>query len=95
MIATADEIDLFADLIAGRVVDLLRQDSRSASPWMTPDDAASYLCLTKRGLEDMRAQSAGPRYHRVGSRLVRYHRADLDCWLLSDGQLAGRSDSTT
>lgn len=95
MIVKADEMSLFADLIAGRVADSLRQDLSSASPWMTPDDAATYLRLTKRGLEDMRAQSAGPRYHRVGSRLVRYHRADLDCWLLSDGQLEGRSDSTT
>jgi hypothetical protein len=95
MALTTDEVNILAGLVAERVVRLLRQDMRSASPWMTPEDAATYLHLTKRGLEDMRAQSAGPRYHRVGLRLVRYHRADLDCWLLTDGQLAGRPDSTT
>lgn len=92
MALTTTEVNLFANIVAERVADLLRQDLRCASPWMTPEDAATYLRLTKRGLEDMRAQSVGPRYHKVGARLVRYHRADLDCWLLSDGLLLGRPE---
>jgi hypothetical protein len=89
MRTSAEEVNQFADLVAERVAKLLRAESKHASPWMTSEDAATYLCLTKRGLEDMRAQSSGPRYHKVGARLVRYHRADLDCWLLSDGQRTG------
>lgn len=86
---TPDEVNRFADLVAERVAKLLLAKSKQASPWMTTEEASTYLCMTKRGLEDMRAQSIGPRYRKVGSRLVRYHRADLDCWLLSDGQRAG------
>jgi hypothetical protein len=33
----------------------------------------------------MRRNHNGPRFHKVGSRVVRYHRDDLDTWLLSDG----------
>ena len=92
MTETLNHVDHFARLVAERVVDLLRRDLNRASPWMTPDDAAQYLSVSKRGLEDMRSQSSGPRYHKVGARLVRYHRGDLDCWLLSDGRLEGRPE---
>ena len=92
MIETPNQVDLFARLVAERVVDMLCKDLNRASPWMTPADAARYLSLSIRGLEDMRAQSSGPRYHKVAARLLRYHRADLDCWLLSDGRLDGRPD---
>jgi hypothetical protein len=95
MQTSPEQVNQFADLVAERVAKLLRAESKHASPWMTPKDAATYLCLTKRGLEDMRAQSIGPRYHKVGARLVRYHRADLDCWLLSDGQRTGGAHHIT
>lgn len=78
-------------LIADEVAKRLYADCARTSPWFTPDDAATYLSMTKRGLEDMRAQSTGPKFHKVGARLVRYHRADLDCWLLTDGRENGRA----
>lgn|GEM_PF-5519188 len=33
----------------------------------------------------MRGKGTGPRYHKAGARVVRYHVNDLDAWLLSDG----------
>lgn len=83
--AMTPSAETLARLIAERVVQNLRCELANVSPWLTPDDAAAYLSLTKRGLEDMRAQITGPRYHRVGTRIVRYHRNDLDHWLLSGG----------
>jgi len=59
------------------------------TPWFEPADAAAYLRLTVRGLEDMRGKSTGPRYHKVNARVIRYHRDDLDAWLLSDGGACG------
>ncbi len=71
--------------IANRVTMQLRDDPRLFSPWFTPEDAAAYLRLKRRGLEDMRARGAGPKFHKVNDRLVRYHIRDLDAWLLSYG----------
>lgn len=59
------------------------------SPWLTTRDAATYLSMSYRALEDMRARGEGPKYARVSTRLVRYHRADLDAWLQTNGGAPG------
>ena len=75
-----------AERVAGIVTRHLADlPPRRISPWFTPDDAADYLRLTRRGLEDMRTKASGPRYHKVNDRVVRYHVRDLDAWLLSEG----------
>jgi hypothetical protein len=40
-------------------------------------EAASILCTAVRTLRNWRALRKGPRYRKIGARLVRYHRADL------------------
>jgi Helix-turn-helix domain len=77
--------DQIAERVAVHVLGHLTQHPVRPSPWFTPDDAAAYLRLTRRGLEDMRAKATGPRYHKVNDRVVRYHVDDLDAWLRSDG----------
>jgi hypothetical protein len=42
--------------------------------------------LTARGLEDLRYRRKGPVSHKVGGRIVRYRRADLDAWLSAGRQ---------
>ena len=49
--------------------------------WFSPDQAAEYLGLTSRAMEDMRYRKTGPGYSRVNTRTIRYRRADLDAWL--------------
>lgn len=87
------QIDESWNKIAGHVAEIvterLRADPPILSPWFAPDDAATYLGLSVRGLEDMRAKGTGPRFHKVGARVVRYHRDDLDAWLRSDGEEHG------
>lgn len=73
-------VEKFADLIVSR----LKNHSPIQTEWLTPDDAAAYLRLSKRGLEDMRARGTGPTFYKV-DRVVRYRVRDLDSWLLSDG----------
>ena len=41
-------------------------------------EAASYLNLSPRTLENWRYRGGGPKYARLGSRLVVYRREDLD-----------------
>lgn len=51
------------------------------SPWLTTEQAASYLSVSPGTLRNWRSSGAGPSYHVVG-RIVRYHRDDLDAFLM-------------
>ena len=48
-------------------------------PLLTTNQAADFLHMTVRFLENRRTVGGGPRYIRVGGR-VRYRSADLDAW---------------
>ena len=86
MPAVADESwSKLADHVAEIVTQHLRSNPPVPTPWFAPEDAAAYLRLTVRGLEDMRAKGTGPKFHKVNYRVVRYHVNDLDAWLLSNG----------
>lgn len=54
-------------------------DAKKGSPFLTTEQAARYLGLSRQALEKMRRQGRGPRYRKHG-RYVRYHIADLDTW---------------
>ncbi|WP_038650808.1 helix-turn-helix domain-containing protein [Roseicyclus elongatus] len=51
------------------------------SPWLTTEQAANYLSVSTGTLANWRSAGNGPRYKAVG-RLVRYHRDDLDAFLM-------------
>jgi hypothetical protein len=53
-------------------------------------DAALYLGLSARTLEDLRLRGGGPRYSTPRPRLVVYDRDDLDRWIA-----AGRRHTTS
>ena len=64
-----------------RVVVARVRDELVMPEWLTPDQAATYCGMTARGLEDLRYRKLGPIASKVGGRIVRYRRADLDAWL--------------
>ncbi|TKZ21359.1 helix-turn-helix domain-containing protein [Shimia litoralis] len=74
-------LDEIVQLVVARVRDELVEPE-----WLTPDQAASYCGLTARGLEDLRYRRKGPVSHKVGGRIVRYHRKDLDAWMMAGRQ---------
>ncbi len=47
------------------------------SPWFTPNQAAAHLAVSARTLYRLIEQGKLPA-HRVGTRIVRIHRDDLD-----------------
>lgn len=49
------------------------------SPFLSVDEAALYLRLTLRALENFRVNGEGPAYRKHGGRVV-YHLHDLDRW---------------
>lgn len=45
------------------------------------DSAASYLGVSKSTLAKMRMRGDGPRFVKLGSRIVAYRKSDLEDWL--------------
>lgn len=53
--------------------------AQKKSPFLSPAQAAFYLGLSERTLQEYRTAGTGPRYRRH-SRHLRYHIDDLDKW---------------
>jgi len=53
--------------------------AQRGSPFLSPEQAAHYLGLSTRTLQQYRSAGIGPRFRRH-SRHVRYHIDDLDTW---------------
>jgi hypothetical protein len=69
---------------ARRSMDEADENERAAragkgSPFLTSEQAAFYLGLSPRTLQDYRTAGTGPRFRRHGRR-IRYHIDDLDNW---------------
>lgn len=55
------------------------------SPWLDTEGAAAYLGSTRNTLTAWRARGRGPKFHNIRSRMIRYHRDDLDDFMRSGG----------
>jgi len=73
------------------------QRASRPTPFLNTPQAAFYLGLSARTLEQMRVDGDGPQWRRHG-RFVRYHIDDLESWALRDtikkplgGSHAGRT----
>lgn len=55
------------------------QRARKGSPFLNTEQAAFYLGLSARKMQQMRRAKSGPVFRRH-SRYVRYHIDDLDAW---------------
>lgn len=51
---------------------------------VTETEAAAILGARVQTLRNWRWRGEGPRYRKIGSRLVRYHRADLATFIAGD-----------
>ena len=60
-------------------------NAKKGSPFLTTDQAAHYVGLSRRTLEKMRTAGGGPRFRKHG-RYVRYHIDDLDAWSAEHGK---------
>ena len=47
-------------------------------------EAAAILCTQIRTMRNWRALRKGPRYCKIGERMVRYHRADLAAFIAGE-----------
>ena len=61
------------------------QRARKGSPFLNTEQAAFYLGLSARKLQQMRRGMTGPVFRRH-SRYVRYHIDDLDLWSKDSGR---------
>jgi hypothetical protein len=53
------------------------------SPFLSPEQAAHYLGISTRTLQEHRSGGTGPRFRRH-CRHIRYHIDDLDVWSLGE-----------
>jgi hypothetical protein len=53
--------------------------AKKGSPFLSTEQAAFYLGLSSRRMQQMRTAASGPAFRRH-SRYVRYHIDDLDAW---------------
>jgi hypothetical protein len=58
--------------------------AKKGCPFLSTEQAAFYLGLSARKLQQMRAVGTGPAFRRH-SRYVRYHIDDLDSWSRGSG----------
>lgn len=54
---------------------------RLTSPYLTVEQAADYLCVSKNYLDKLRVSGMGPPFIRLGRRKVLYRTSDLDRWV--------------
>ncbi|WP_087573892.1 helix-turn-helix domain-containing protein [Sphingobium sp. 15-1] len=59
--------------------------ARKGSPFLNTAQAAYYIGLNWRTLEQMRWKGLGPSFRRHG-RFIRYHIDDLDAWSRTNGK---------
>ena len=64
--------------------------AKRGSPFLSAEQAAFYLGLSARKLQQMRGAGLGPRFRRH-ARHVRYHIDDLDDWSRGDARGAPRN----
>lgn len=55
------------------------EQTERPSPWMTPPEAARYLKLSRRGLDNL-VREGLLQPHRLGVKTVRFHQEELDSW---------------
>ena len=55
----------------------------TTGPYLSPRNAAEYLDIPLPTLTDWRQKGVGPAFLRVGRRLIRYTKADLDAFMAS------------
>jgi hypothetical protein len=58
--------------------------ARVDTPWLDTNGAASYLGVEAATMKTWRARGEGPRYRLCNRKLVRYHRDDLDAFVIGD-----------
>ena len=52
-------------------------------------EAAAILAAEVRTLRNWRTLGKGPRFHKIGERMVRYHRADLAAFIAGTAGVGG------
>lgn len=64
-------------------------------PVLRPAEAAKYVGISKGSLAKYRCKtSSGPRFIKLGARVVVYEKTELDRWLASHGTRRSTSDTS-
>jgi excisionase family DNA binding protein len=67
--------------IASTVVREISRQTPKTSPWLTVEQAASYMGFSRDSLYKLTAAHAIPVRKKVGGQGLRFHRDELDAWM--------------
>ena len=84
----SDDTEQLVARAAHLALAVLRDNKKSggqvvAPEWLTPEMAAIYIGVSVETLAKWRQKNypvKGPRFARIGERVTRYRRSDLDAW---------------
>jgi excisionase family DNA binding protein len=62
--------------------------SEDETVWLTPEEAAERLRVSRRTLQALRSSGEGPRYSKRGQ-IVRYRADDVDEWMAGEDDAQG------
>lgn len=62
---------------------------------LSAKQAADYICVSRSTLAKWRMNGVGPKWHRLGSRLVYYFQNEIDEWLDECDRIDQRRPQTT
>ena len=91
MDALDPHLEHYAEKVAERVVELLRESPPIPLDILTPAQAARYLGYTIRSLESLRLRGLGPKYIKIadGRGKCRYRLDDLRAYVASQNAKSG------
>lgn len=61
----------------------LGEHQRANQAMLSTSQAAQLMGIVEKTLEKWRRRGKGPRYHRLGNRMVRYAQEDVEAWIAS------------
>lgn len=81
----SEELNPVTDNVARQMAEVIIQEIRDnpafGSPWMDERQAAAYLGMKQRGMQNHRRKGTGPKAYMPGGQ-IRYYRPDLDRYML-------------
>jgi excisionase family DNA binding protein len=77
----AATLDDLSKCIAAVIIGEIRNETPTASPWLTVPEAATYLSLSRDSLYKLTAARAIPCRKKQGGQGLRFHRDELDAWM--------------
>lgn len=87
----------FTDLVRQSAVEVVAElihNHYIPSPWLDRHQAAAYMGIKARGLDQMRKEGTAPESKRPSHKILRWHVDTLDAWMNAHPNTEGESEES-